>query len=435
MIPGKGHDVLLDALAHADATCPGDCRVRRQPRPRPGVRRARSGAGVASRGLDGRVRFPGRGRGADLARSYAAADLLVLPSRAETYGMVVTEALARGLPVVAAEVGGVPEALGHGADGARPGPARAARRPGRAGAARCAPGSADAELRERLRRAARERRASLSALVDHDVRRRRRARGSGAMTGRGDPRSAPTGSPCASRPTRPPGRASSSTQLRPATLRRRGRWWSTTSPAAPGRWAAGSRRSCPGRSTGCCTTATPTCWQVAARRPSRPGRRRRSGHRRDAAVRHHPARRRTTSPARPGHRLGAARPADRRTSWPALVGVCARPRCPVLLTLSVAGRVELAPADPLDARVAAAFDAHQRRATRRGRLLGPDAVEAAADGVPPARRRGHRPAEPVAARRRRGGPGRRVARRLGRRRVRAGARAGRRRRRVSRAGV
>ena len=41
---------------------------------------------------------------------------------------------------------------------------------------------------------------------------------------------------------------------------------------------------------------------------------------------------------------------------------------------------ELAPADPLDARVAAAFDAHQRRATPRGRLLGPDAVEAAAEG-------------------------------------------------------
>jgi hypothetical protein len=47
--------------------------------------------------------------------------------------------------------------------------------------------------------------------------------------------------------------------------------------------------------------------------------------------------------------------------------------------LSVVGRVDLAPADPLDARVAAAFDAHQRRTTRRGRLLGPDAVGAAVD--------------------------------------------------------
>ena len=49
----------------------------------------------------------------------------------------------------------------------------------------------------------------------------------------------------------------------------------------------------------------------------------------------------------------------------------------MLLTLSVTGRVELAPADPLDSRVAAAFDAHQRRTTPRGRLLGPDAVDAA----------------------------------------------------------
>jgi SAM-dependent methyltransferase len=60
-----------------------------------------------------------------------------------------------------------------------------------------------------------------------------------------------------------------------------------------------------------------------------------------------------------------------------LVTVCADARCPVLLTLTVIGRVDLNPADPLDARVAAAFDAHQRRVTERGRLLGPDAVAAA----------------------------------------------------------
>jgi hypothetical protein len=57
-----------------------------------------------------------------------------------------------------------------------------------------------------------------------------------------------------------------------------------------------------------------------------------------------------------------------------LVGVCAAAGCPLLLTLSVVGRVEITPADPLDDRVAAAFDAHQRRTTDRGRLLGPDAV-------------------------------------------------------------
>jgi hypothetical protein len=62
-----------------------------------------------------------------------------------------------------------------------------------------------------------------------------------------------------------------------------------------------------------------------------------------------------------------------------LVTVCAGAGCPVLFTLSVVGRVDLAPADPLDRRVAAAFDAHQRRTTAGGRLLGPDAVAAAVE--------------------------------------------------------
>lgn len=64
-----------------------------------------------------------------------------------------------------------------------------------------------------------------------------------------------------------------------------------------------------------------------------------------------------------------------------LVDVCSKAGCPVLLSLSVVGRVDLAPADPLDSRVAAEFDAHQRRMTVRGRLLGPDAVAAAVEGI------------------------------------------------------
>jgi hypothetical protein len=48
---------------------------------------------------------------------------------------------------------------------------------------------------------------------------------------------------------------------------------------------------------------------------------------------------------------------------------------PILLAMTVAGRVTLSPADPFDASVGAAFNAHQRR----GRLLGPDAVGAAVD--------------------------------------------------------
>ncbi len=62
-----------------------------------------------------------------------------------------------------------------------------------------------------------------------------------------------------------------------------------------------------------------------------------------------------------------------------LVAVCAAAGCPALLTLSVVGGVGLIPEDPLDRRVAAAFDAHQRRATERGFLLGPDAVELAVE--------------------------------------------------------
>jgi hypothetical protein len=51
---------------------------------------------------------------------------------------------------------------------------------------------------------------------------------------------------------------------------------------------------------------------------------------------------------------------------------------PVLFALSVAGRVALTPAEPLDARIAAAFNAHQRR----NGLLGPDAVAAVRAACP-----------------------------------------------------
>ncbi|AMW14070.1 trans-aconitate methyltransferase [Streptomyces qaidamensis] len=54
---------------------------------------------------------------------------------------------------------------------------------------------------------------------------------------------------------------------------------------------------------------------------------------------------------------------------------CAGAGCPALLTLSVAGRVELTPSHPLDAELAQAFNDHQRR----DGLLGPDAVTAAAE--------------------------------------------------------
>jgi glycosyltransferase involved in cell wall biosynthesis len=158
VIQGKGHDVLVDALGTLrghDWRCLCVGSLEREP------------AFVASLwhqafagGMSGRVRFAGTLREADLARTYGAADLLVLPSRSETYGMVVTEALARGLPVVAADVGGVPEAMGHGADGNRPGVLVPPDDPAALGDA-LRTWLRDADLRRRLRRAASERRESL----------------------------------------------------------------------------------------------------------------------------------------------------------------------------------------------------------------------------------------------------------------------------------
>jgi glycosyltransferase involved in cell wall biosynthesis len=154
----KGHDVLLDALEAVmdlswGCVCVG--RVDRDPQFAEDLR-CRS----LDSGLGDRVSFPGPRTGTDLDRSYAAADLVVLASRAETYGMVVTEALARGLPVLATDVGGLTEALGYGADGIRPGLLVAPDDRAALGAA-LRTWLGDAELRKRLRRAACERRESL----------------------------------------------------------------------------------------------------------------------------------------------------------------------------------------------------------------------------------------------------------------------------------
>ncbi len=146
--PGKGHDVLLGALATATdlpwrCTCVGS--LDRDPEWADRMR---------DHELGDRVQFAGARTGTELDRAYAAADLLVLASHAETYGMVVTEALARGVPVVATDVGGVAEALGEGGLLVPP------RDPAALGAALRA-WLGDADLRGRLRGAARERRAAL----------------------------------------------------------------------------------------------------------------------------------------------------------------------------------------------------------------------------------------------------------------------------------
>jgi glycosyltransferase involved in cell wall biosynthesis len=119
VIPDKGHDLLLAALA-AIADLPWRCVcVGTLDRDPAFVDRLREQA--AADGVGDRFCFAGPYPTEKLDRAYAAADALVLASRAESYGMVVTEALARGLPVIATAVGGLPDALGQTADGRRPG--------------------------------------------------------------------------------------------------------------------------------------------------------------------------------------------------------------------------------------------------------------------------------------------------------------------------
>jgi glycosyltransferase involved in cell wall biosynthesis len=70
---------------------------------------------VAAAGLGERITVPGTLRGKSLDQEWDAADLLVLPSRTETYGLVVVEALARGIAAVVTEDTGAVEALQQGA--------------------------------------------------------------------------------------------------------------------------------------------------------------------------------------------------------------------------------------------------------------------------------------------------------------------------------
>ena len=80
------------------------------------------GDGPARRALEAQfaglpVRFTGVLRGQELAQAYASADVFVFPSLAESFGLVVLEAMASGLPPVAARSGGVPELLREGRNG------------------------------------------------------------------------------------------------------------------------------------------------------------------------------------------------------------------------------------------------------------------------------------------------------------------------------
>src|SRR5262249_57493893 len=68
---------------------------------------------AAQLGLGGRVLFPGfvdRDRAAEL---YASADVFVMPSVSEPFGIVPLEAMDRGVPVIVSRQSGVSEVLRH----------------------------------------------------------------------------------------------------------------------------------------------------------------------------------------------------------------------------------------------------------------------------------------------------------------------------------
>jgi glycosyltransferase involved in cell wall biosynthesis len=110
----KGQDLLVSALADcAEVEC-WTCAIVGSLRAAPDFVAALRAA-VVSAGLTDRVEFTGVLAGRDLEEAYGHADLVVMPSRSESYGMAIAEALARGIPVLASGVGGIPEAIAQSA--------------------------------------------------------------------------------------------------------------------------------------------------------------------------------------------------------------------------------------------------------------------------------------------------------------------------------
>ncbi|HXZ99541.1 MAG TPA: glycosyltransferase [Candidatus Binatia bacterium] len=117
--PLKGADTLVEAIAEmdrdphlGDVTClfigddSGDGSRASHGGERRRLERLAEAAGIADR-----IRFLGAVPHQRLSTYYALAEVCVVPSRVETFGLVALEAQAQGTPVVAARVGGLPEVV------------------------------------------------------------------------------------------------------------------------------------------------------------------------------------------------------------------------------------------------------------------------------------------------------------------------------------
>jgi glycosyltransferase involved in cell wall biosynthesis len=106
----KGQDLLIRALGHLTDVDDWTCTIVGSLDAAPAFVDELTRA-IRRTDLTTRTTLTGVLTGSLLDRAYSEADLVVVPSRSESYGMVVAEALARGIPVLAARVGGIPEAL------------------------------------------------------------------------------------------------------------------------------------------------------------------------------------------------------------------------------------------------------------------------------------------------------------------------------------
>jgi glycosyltransferase involved in cell wall biosynthesis len=113
LVPRKGYDVLVAALADLNDLSWHLAIV--GPRDRNGACASKIDSMVTALNLSERVTLTGAVAPERLAGLYAAADLFVLASRYEGYGMAFTEAIAHGVPVIGTTAGAIPEAVPEGA--------------------------------------------------------------------------------------------------------------------------------------------------------------------------------------------------------------------------------------------------------------------------------------------------------------------------------